>query len=214
MPSPGCPRRSAGTAEKLNRARPRVGSSESRLFLSTPSACRSTMNRDALLPSRASTMAASAISPSVTGSFIPWSVPSSMRTWSIVGSNSPGPSAVAKHPINLPSVIFGSHLLCCALLPANNSAWAKKYRVDAKGTGANARPISSAIAHRSMALMPKPPWASGRTLPSQPISAICDQSAASWERLGSSSTARTITLLQRAERNLRASSLSRRWSAE
>ena len=84
------------------------------------------MTRLAPLPSFASTIAWVAISPSVTGIFLPESVPSLSRVAIVPVAISPGPSLTAIQPIRLPSAILGSSACFCSSLPASFSASAKK----------------------------------------------------------------------------------------
>jgi len=84
------------------------------------------MTRLAPLPSFASTIAWVAISPSVTGIFLPEIVPPLRRVAMVPVAMSPGPSLTAMQPITLPSATFGSNACFCSSLPASFSASAKK----------------------------------------------------------------------------------------
>ena len=68
----------------------------------------------------------SAMSPSVTGSFVPVSLPPSTLAWIWPSVRAPARSEVAKQPIISPAAIFGSHLAFCASEPASIRASATK----------------------------------------------------------------------------------------
>ena len=136
----------------------------------------STMNSEIsvsrpLDPVRAATMAKSAMAPSGTGFLTPVSVPPDAVSLIACGDGLPLPSNSASVPIASPDAIFGSHFCFCASLPASIKASAARYTVEENGTGASARPISSAITQSSRCPAPAPPNSSGIATPRKPISA-------------------------------------------
>ena len=78
----------------------------------------------------------------------------------------------------LPSAIGARYWACCPSVPARSISDAAQ-RVDRKGPGRQARPISSATGIRSTRLNPSPPTASGKSSPIHPWSAISRQRASS-----------------------------------
>jgi hypothetical protein len=102
-------------------------------------------------------MAKSAIAPSGTGFFTPLRLPPTAESWMPCGDGLPLPSNSASVPIASPLAILGSHFCFCASLPASRIASAARYTVDENGTGASARPISSAITQSSRWPAPAPP---------------------------------------------------------
>ena len=124
-----------------------------------------------LEPLRAATMAKSAIAPSGTGFLVPVSVPFATASLIACGDGLPAPSNSASVPIASPDAIAGSHFCFCASEPASTIASAARYTVEENGTGASARPISSAITHSSRCPAPAPPYSSGIATPRKPISA-------------------------------------------
>ena len=86
-----------------------------------------------------------AMSPSATASLLPFSTPFEAVVFRPAGVVRPGPSASAKVPITSPLASFGSHLSFCSTLPAMSSASVARYTDDENGSGATARPSSSAI---------------------------------------------------------------------
>ena len=72
-----------------------------------------------------------------------------------------GPSAMASVPIALPAASAGSHFFFCASEPASFSASVASTTDVSNGTGAAARPISSATTQSSSGERPSPPYSSG-----------------------------------------------------
>ena len=68
-----------------------------------------------------------------------------------------GPSATASVPIALPAASCGSHFFFCASEPASFSASVASTTEVSNGTGAAARPISSATTQSSSGERPRPP---------------------------------------------------------
>ena len=68
-----------------------------------------------------------------------------------------GPSATASVPIALPSASSGSHFFFCASEPASLIASVASTTDVSNGTGAAARPISSATTQSSSGDRPSPP---------------------------------------------------------
>src|SRR3954451_511907 len=101
-------------------------------------------------------MAKSAIAPSGTGRFTPFSAPFDAVSLIACGDGLPLPSNSASVPIASPAAIFGSHFCFCASLPASIKASAARYTVEENGTGASARPISSAMTQSSRLPAPAP----------------------------------------------------------
>ena len=66
------------------------------------------------------------MSPSVTGSLVPVSLPPSTLAWTCASVSTPGRSTLAKQPITSPAAIFGSQACFCASEPASSSASARK----------------------------------------------------------------------------------------
>ena len=176
QPSPAAPSGSALAFLKVSSACPRVGSTLVSDLTSTPPAFRSTRNSEMSAsrpvdPVRAATTAKSAMAPSGTGFLVPLSVPPEAASLIACGDGLPLPSNSASVPIASPEAIFGSHFCFCASLPASSSASAARYTVEENGTGAFARPISSAITQSSRWPAPAPPNSSGIATPRKPISA-------------------------------------------
>ena len=109
---------------------------------------RSAMNRPGWrCSSHATTTAMSAMPPSATGHLAPVSRPPTTRALIAAASGLPLPSDRASQPISDPSASFGRYWWRWASDPAVRIASAAKYAVDPNGTGATARPISSANTH-------------------------------------------------------------------
>src|SRR5580704_928628 len=179
---------------------------------STPSAFMSTRNSEMSLsrpldPVRTATMTKSAMAPSGTGFLTPLRLPPEADSLIASGDGLPLPSNSASVPIALPPAIAGSHFCFCASLPASRIASAARYTVEENGTGASARPISSAITQSSRCPAPAPPNSSGIATPRKPISARPFHSARSYGSLPSS-TVRTAFGGHFSARNFRASSRS------
>ena len=111
---------------KISFAASRVGSSVCSASHVTPAPVRSARNRPGLPFSLASTRATVALSPSVTGSFTPFSRPPSTVALSVAALSAPGPSDVATQPMVSPVAIFGSSSAFWVSSPASITASARK----------------------------------------------------------------------------------------
>ena len=195
------------------RAWPRVGSRDSRVFRDIPGESSWTMNKLTLVPERAATMARSAHSASSTGHLLPLSTPSLAEAVIASGASLPGPSAKARQAIDFPEASEGTYRCFCCSVPAARINSAPRQMDDANGTGARARPNSSAITHSSRYPAPVPPYASGMAADRKPTSPSVVHS---WRSSGkpASTTLRILEGELRSSRTLRASSLSCSWSEE
>ena len=195
----------------------RAGSIVSMRFFATPACVRSTSTSDTARspepPLLASTMAKVAASPSVTGSFLPLRRPPPNVVRMLRGFGGCAPSAIASVPIALPDASSGSHSFFCASEPASFSASVASTTDESNGTGAAARPISSATTQTSSGDSPMPPYSSGMPRAGTPRSTSPFQTSSACVS-GPSSTRRTTLVGHLSARNLRTCSLSSFWSSE
>src|ERR1700729_2356799 len=218
QPSPAAPNGSALQFLNVSSAWQRDGSRLVRFLASTPPAFISTKNSEISEsrppdPVRAATMAKSAMAPSGTGFLTPLRLPLETASLMFCGDGLPLPSKSASVPIASPAAINGNHLRFCASLPASRIVSAARYTVDENGTGASARPISSATTQSSRWPAPAPPNSSGMATPRKPISASPFHKLRSYGSLPSS-TVRTAFGGHFSARNFRASSRNCFWSSE
>ena len=186
-------------------------------FFATAACLRSTSTSDTARspwpPVLASTIAKVAASPSATGTFLPFSRPPPKVVRMLRGLGGCGPSAMASVPIASPDASSGSHFFFCASEPASFSASVASTTDVSNGTGAAARPISSATTQSSSGERPSPPNSSGMPTPGTPRSTRPFQTSSAWVSLPSS-TRRTTLVGHLSVRNLRTCSLSSFWSSE
>ena len=122
-------------------------------------------------------------------------------------------SAKARQAIDFPEASEGTYRCFCCSVPAARINSAPRQMDEANGTGAKARPNSSAITHSSKYPAPVPPYASGMAADRKPTSPSVVHS---WRSSGkpASTTLRILEGELRSSRTLRASSLSCSWSEE